>query len=419
MADGGRGAGGGVAAVHRPGGRTHRAPVGRPPDRARAARRADGPRPRPDRRARSRIPPGHHRARRRDDRRNPRRHHRLGRGHHRHEHPQRRSERIARPWCGALGHERDHVQLLVLDLRPRRPGERAARSGIAPSFAFPENATPELVRADWTPVSRLSVPVVHERDGVQPDGHAAAPALGEDGDDGGVGAVSRHRDPGHRARDQCVAGTCVSDEARRSADARTKTIIEVVVLSVLAIATAWSGYQGAKWGGRQSELYAQASSIRLQADELGTRGGQVLVADATIFTAWLQARHAGDEPLQTELERRFSPDYATAFHRWLATDPFDDPNAPAGPAAMPDFTTADLTQAAQMNTQAGALLTQGSDARDTANEYIRATVLFASVLLLIGIAQRFSVHGVRIAANVLALALLAFALWSVVRLPRI
>ena len=31
------------------------------------------------------------------------------------------------------------------------PAERAARSGIAPSFAFPENATPELVAADWMP----------------------------------------------------------------------------------------------------------------------------------------------------------------------------------------------------------------------------------------------------------------------------
>jgi hypothetical protein len=211
----------------------------------------------------------------------------------------------------------------------------------------------------------------------------------------------------------------VSDEPAK--DRRTKTIeiVEVVVLSIVAIVTAWSGYQGTKWGGRQSELYAEASSIRLQADELGTRAGQVLVADATIFTAWLEARHAGDRSLQAELERRFSPDYATAFQGWLATDPFNDPNAPAGPAAMPGFTTADLTQAAQMNAQAGTLLTQGSDARDTANEYIRATVLFASVLLLIGIAQRFRVHGVRIAANVLALGLLAFALWSVVRLPRI
>ena len=204
-------------------------------------------------------------------------------------------------------------------------------------------------------------------------------------------------------------------------DRRTKVIeiIEVAVLSIVAIVTAWSGYQGTKWGGRQSMLYAQASSIRLQADELGTRAGQILVADATIFTAWLQAHHTGDRSLEAELERRFSPDYASAFHDWLGTDPFTDPNAPAGPAAMPGFTTADLTQAAQMNDQAGALLTEGSDARDTANEYVRATVLFASVLLLVAIAQRFSIHGVRIAANVLALVLLAYAVWSVARLPRI
>ena len=31
------------------------------------------------------------------------------------------------------------------------PGERAARSGVPPSFAFPENATPELVPEGWVP----------------------------------------------------------------------------------------------------------------------------------------------------------------------------------------------------------------------------------------------------------------------------
>ena len=213
----------------------------------------------------------------------------------------------------------------------------------------------------------------------------------------------------------------MTDVAAPAVDRRARLvqIVEVAVLSIVAVVTAWSGYQGTKWGGRQSMLYAQASSIRLEADELGTRAGQILVADATIFTAWLQAHHDGDRSLQAELERRFTPPYAAAFKDWLGTDPFNDPNAPAGPAAMPAFTTPELTQAAQMNAQAGTLLAEGSDARDTANEYIRATVLFASVLLLVGIAQRFSVHGVRVAANVVAVTLLAYALWSVVRLPRI
>ena len=53
------------------------------------------------------------------------------------------------------------------------PAERAAGTDVAPSFAFPENATPELVPAGWSPqVPRLPVPGIHQRDGVQPDGHA-------------------------------------------------------------------------------------------------------------------------------------------------------------------------------------------------------------------------------------------------------
>jgi hypothetical protein len=33
-------------------------------------------------------------------------------------------------------------------------------------------------------------------------------------------------------------------------------IAEVVVLAIVAVATAWSGYQAAKWDGRQSAQYA-------------------------------------------------------------------------------------------------------------------------------------------------------------------
>jgi len=210
-------------------------------------------------------------------------------------------------------------------------------------------------------------------------------------------------------------------EATAAATKRTRVIeiVEVAVLSIVALTTAWSGYQGTQWGGRQSMLYAQASSTRLQAEALSTHAGQVLVADATIFTAWLEAHHAQDTSLEGELERRFSAEYHDAFTAWLATDPFTHAAAPPGPAAMPGFTTAEYQQAAAMNDQASALLTEGTDARDTANEYIRATVLFASVLLLIGIAQRFSIAGVRVAANVLALVLLAYAVFSVARLPRI
>jgi hypothetical protein len=195
-------------------------------------------------------------------------------------------------------------------------------------------------------------------------------------------------------------------------------IVEVTVLALVAIATAWSGYQATQWGGRQAVLYGQASTTRFEADAASTRGGQFLVADSSMFTAWLQARAAGDTQLQAVLVRRFSPEYRTAFAAWLRTDPFTDPSAPAGPGYMPGFSQPELEQAKALNDQASALFAEGTDAREMANKYVRDTVLFATVLFLIAVAQRFQERRIRIGANALALSLLAYTLISVVILPR-
>ena len=74
-------------------------------------------------------------------------------------------------------------------------------------------------------------------------------------------------------------------------------VVEVLLLAIVAVATAWSGFQATRWDGRQSLLYGQASGTRSQADAASTFGGQELVANLTIFSAWLQARSAGDAEL--------------------------------------------------------------------------------------------------------------------------
>ena len=74
-------------------------------------------------------------------------------------------------------------------------------------------------------------------------------------------------------------------------------IIEAILLAAVAIATAWSGYQAARWDGRQAELYGHASTIRIQADEATTLGGQQRLLDVTTFNTWVEAKAAGDEEL--------------------------------------------------------------------------------------------------------------------------
>jgi hypothetical protein len=196
-------------------------------------------------------------------------------------------------------------------------------------------------------------------------------------------------------------------------------IVEVCLLALVAIATAWSGYQAALWDGRQAFLYGNASAERFQADAASTAGGQQLVADVSLLTAWLQARSAGDAELQKILVRRFTPDYRVAFDAWVALDPIHNQSAPPGPGYMPQFSNPSLEEAKKLNAHAATTFAAGTDARETADLYVRDTVLFASILFLVAIAQRFKVRGARLSANALAIVLLFYTLIGMSSRPRL
>jgi hypothetical protein len=196
-------------------------------------------------------------------------------------------------------------------------------------------------------------------------------------------------------------------------------ILEVLLLALAAIATAWGGYQAAKGDGRQSVLYSEASVDRVEAATAASLGAQRLAADAAMFNAWLQARAANDPQLETTFVRRFSPEYRAAFEAWLRTEPLTNPTAPPGPGFMPEYHNPQAEQARHLNEEAAATEEEGTHARETAEKYVRATVVFALVLFLVAVSQRFRLRGVRVAAILLAVALLTYSLVNVATLPRL
>jgi hypothetical protein len=195
-------------------------------------------------------------------------------------------------------------------------------------------------------------------------------------------------------------------------------IVEVLVLALAAIATAWSGYQATKGEAKQSILYAEATKHRFQAEANASAGQARLAADAALFTSWLQATRANDTQLQKILVRRFSTEYQKAFAAWLNTAPFTNPKAPPGPGYMPQYHNPQVEQAKHLNEQAATADEEGTHAREAADKYVRETVLFALVLFLIAVGQRFRVHGVRIAVITVGLGMFAFASYNVLALPR-
>jgi len=205
----------------------------------------------------------------------------------------------------------------------------------------------------------------------------------------------------------------------RSRWERPVEILEAILLGVVAITTAWSGYQAARWDGRQAELYASASTIRITADQLLTLGGQQRLLDVTTFNTWIQAWNDGHKDLAALYERRFSPEFDVAFLAWRAARPFSNPDVPPGPSFMPQYVNAQIEHGLELNDEATSDFDEGTHARGISDDYIRTTVVFATVLFLLAIAQRFRVRGVRVAVLGLSGVLLMFGVATILSFRRL
>ena len=196
-------------------------------------------------------------------------------------------------------------------------------------------------------------------------------------------------------------------------------IAEAIVLAIVAITTAWSGYQAALWTGHQSKLYGLASKQRVQAARAEASANYERLYNAATVAQWLQAETDGKKKLADLYERRFLPEFRPAFEAWKKTDPLNNPNAPPGPFHMPEYRSSKAEEAARLTEQSSDTFEQGDEARHHADDYVRETVMLATVLLLTAISQRFKVRGVRIGLIVVAGLLLCLSIYHIVNLPRI
>jgi hypothetical protein len=196
-------------------------------------------------------------------------------------------------------------------------------------------------------------------------------------------------------------------------------IIEALILALVAVATAWSGYQAAEWAGKRAELYAGASRLRVTAEGLVTLAGQERIYDSDTFNSWLAAKLDGKAQAAEFFERRFRDEYRPAFTAWIKTDPFNNPQAPPGPIFMPDYHNAKHEQFLVLTKQAAEMADQGTKSGETGDQYVRITVLLATVLLITAIGQRFRFKAVRVVFMILAFLLLCLPLWHLLVLPRI
>jgi hypothetical protein len=198
---------------------------------------------------------------------------------------------------------------------------------------------------------------------------------------------------------------------------RLLSIVEAVLLSLVAVLAAYSGYAAAKWSTESSVSLAKASAERAKANRADLEALQLRTLDSVSFNAWFTAFTAGNVRAERIAERRLRPGYRPAFDAWLATDPAHNPNAPPGPSYMPEYVISQEVDANAFDRQAEAQFSKGSEAGATGDKYVRDTVFLATVLFLVGISSHFPLRAARVGLIGVGALILVFAVVQLLGLP--
>jgi hypothetical protein len=165
-------------------------------------------------------------------------------------------------------------------------------------------------------------------------------------------------------------------------------VVATVLLSVAAVATAWSSYQATRWNGEQAKAASRTNAIRIDAARAQGLSEAQTQVDVATFTQWVDA-YARDETVLADFYfKRFRAEFKPAVDAWIAERPLRNPDAPLTPFAMPQYRLAATAEAERLDAEAAqsAEIVQRNIQR--ASNYVLAVVLFAVSLFFAGLSTK-------------------------------
>lgn len=202
------------------------------------------------------------------------------------------------------------------------------------------------------------------------------------------------------------------NDERRSG--KVLAIITTVLIGCVAVGTAWTGYQASDWGGKATDLALRSNSYQSQSSEASLTANQLEILDIQIFIEWLNATAQGNTALANIYQQRMRDAAKPAFNAWLATDPFNNPNAPTSPFIMPQYVLQERVDSQTLKDQSTALYNQYQAASERGSEYVLITVVLASALFFAGLSTRIGWRQAEITLVIFAIILLAYGLYRVI-----
>ncbi len=192
--------------------------------------------------------------------------------------------------------------------------------------------------------------------------------------------------------------------AARSVDAHRRDWLEIVatvLLSLAAVATAWSSYQATRWNGEQAKAASRANAVRFEATQASSLADSQTQVDVATFIQWIDANATGDDELASFYADRFRAEFKPAFEAWMATDPLSNPEAPPTPFAMDEYRPEERTKAERLDAEGEVYSAAVRRDVQRAGNYVLGVVLFAVTLFFSGMSTRLGGRGARTAMLVI------------------
>ncbi|MCL4805318.1 MAG: hypothetical protein KJ046_13530 [Anaerolineae bacterium] len=210
--------------------------------------------------------------------------------------------------------------------------------------------------------------------------------------------------------------------AEELTDRRIKNWAELwatIILSIATLITAWAGYEAGKWSSLQTGFNLRATALRIDAGVQAAEVQQQMQVDVGQFTSWVNAIGEGNQRLADFHRERFSDTLRPAFDAWLATDPLENPDAPANPFEMEIYELSIQSAVNEMYASGEELVQLAEVAGGIADRYTLMILILAGALLLAGLAHRFEWAELRLIVVGVALLILLYCTIVIIRLPMV
>jgi hypothetical protein len=166
--------------------------------------------------------------------------------------------------------------------------------------------------------------------------------------------------------------------------------LAALVLSIAAVATAWSAYQSSRWSGIMAGDYNEAGAIRSESVRMDTSAGQTMIVDVTLASDWATAQLGGQQELADALRARMPAQLATAMDSWLGSWQPGSPLPDGSPFSDGRYVAPGRDDAVRLEKEAAATFERGSTANQRSDNYVLTGVLFALALFFAGISSQVS-----------------------------